>query len=163
MNAPLNAPPTALLPGPGSDLEYAGFWVRVVAALVDTVWVLALTAPLLIVFYGWSSLMSTARESSLGQITISYVLPAAIVLLFWRRSLATPGKMAIDAKIVDARTGLAPTNTQLVIRYLGYFVSSFPLLLGLIWVGFDARKRGWHDLLARTVVVRRRDRSVPGR
>ena len=37
---------------------------------------------------------------------------------------------------------------------LVYFVSIIPLCLGLIWVGLDKRKQGWHDKLAGTVVVR---------
>ena len=49
---------------------------------------------------------------------------------------------------------LGETLTQLVIRYLGYFVSTIPLGLGLLWVGFDRRKQGWHDKMANTVVVR---------
>jgi uncharacterized RDD family membrane protein YckC len=28
------------------------------------------------------------------------------------------------------------------------------LLLGFIWVGFDQRKQGWHDKLAKTVVIK---------
>jgi len=29
-----------------------------------------------------------------------------------------------------------------------------PFFLGILWVGIDARKQGWHDKLAGTVVVR---------
>lgn len=72
---------------------------------------------------------------------------------------ATPGKMAISARIVDAGTGGPPSTAQLVVRYLGYFVSTIPLCLGLLWVAFDPRKQGWHDKLARTVVVRPRHRG----
>ena len=36
-----------------------------------------------------------------------------------------------------------------------YFVSTI-VFLGLIWVGIDSRKQGWHDKLAGTVVVRSR-------
>ena len=54
-----------------------------------------------------------------------------------------------------------PTLRQLVIRYLGYYVSTIPLGLGLIWVAFDARKQGWHDKMAGTVVVRSRRHSAP--
>jgi uncharacterized RDD family membrane protein YckC len=75
---------------------------------------------------------------------------------------ATPGKMAIGARVVDATTGGAPSTRQLVIRYLGYYVSTIPLLLGLIWVAFDPRKQGWHDKLAGTVVVRPKPRVTPG-
>jgi len=60
---------------------------------------------------------------------------------------------------VDAETGAKPSRRQLVIRYLGYYVASIPLLAGLAWVAFDPRKQGWHDKLARTVVVRARHRG----
>ena len=43
---------------------------------------------------------------------------------------------------------------QLIGRYLGYYVSILPMMLGIIGVGFDARKQGWHDKLAGTVVIR---------
>ncbi|MGZ8994756.1 MAG: RDD family protein, partial [Burkholderiaceae bacterium] len=43
---------------------------------------------------------------------------------------------------------------QSIGRYFGYYVSTIPLLIGLIWVAFDSRKQGWHDKLAGTVVVR---------
>ncbi|MGA7985503.1 MAG: RDD family protein [Burkholderiales bacterium] len=39
------------------------------------------------------------------------------------------------------------------IRFLGYFVSIVPLGLGFLWIAFDRKKRGWHDLIAGTVVV----------
>ena len=54
------------------------------------------------------------------------------------------------AEIVDAATGGKPSNRQLVLRYLGYYISALPLLLGLVRVTFDARKQGWHDKLAGT-------------
>jgi uncharacterized RDD family membrane protein YckC len=81
------------------------------------------------------------------------------VVLFWMYRQATPGKMAIGARIVDARTGRPPGTKQLVGRYLGYYVSTIPFCLGLIWVAFDPRKQGWHDKLAGTVVVRPRVRG----
>jgi uncharacterized RDD family membrane protein YckC len=64
--------------------------------------------------------------------------------------------MAVGAIIVDARTGGKPSTRQFIIRYLGYYVSMIPLMLGILWVGFDARKQGWHDKMAGTVVVRRK-------
>jgi uncharacterized RDD family membrane protein YckC len=64
--------------------------------------------------------------------------------------------MAIGARIVDAATGGKPTTGQLIGRYLAYYVSTLPFLIGFIWVGIDQRKRGFHDMLAGTVVVRAR-------
>jgi uncharacterized RDD family membrane protein YckC len=39
------------------------------------------------------------------------------------------------------------------VRYLGYFVSALPLGLGFFWVAWDKRKQGFHDKLAKTVVI----------
>ena len=82
------------------------------------------------------------------------------MIAFWHYRSATPGKMVIHARIVDARTGEPPSVGQLIGRYLGYFVSTLPFFLGLIWVGIDARKQGWHDKLARTVVIRDKRRGA---
>jgi uncharacterized RDD family membrane protein YckC len=81
------------------------------------------------------------------------------VLLFWIYRQATPGKIAIGARIVDAESGANPSARQLVGRYLGYYVSIVPLMLGIFWVAFDPRKQGWHDKLAGTVVVRPKHRG----
>ena len=51
-----------------------------------------------------------------------------------------------------AATGGPLSVGQSIGRYFGYYVSTIPLLLGLIWVAFDSRKQGWHDKLAGTVV-----------
>ena len=139
-----------------SELEYAGFWARVGATLIDTILLCIFTLPLLVWVYGVAYFGNEAFIAGPADFLISYVLPAVIVVLLWARMSTTPGKMAIGATIVDARTGGKPTTGQFVIRYLGYYVSVLPLLLGYIWVGFDARKQGWHDKMAGTVVVRRK-------
>jgi uncharacterized RDD family membrane protein YckC len=86
----------------------------------------------------------------------SYVLTAIAVIVFWIYKSATPGKMIFGAKIVDADTGGALTTGQAIGRYFAYYVSLLPLCLGFLWVAFDARKQGFHDKLAGTVVVRKR-------
>lgn len=80
-------------------------------------------------------------------------LPAAVVILFWRFYGATPGKLAVHAKIVDARTGGAPSTARLVGRYLAYFISAIPLFLGFVWIAIDRRGQGWHDKIAGTLVI----------
>jgi len=81
------------------------------------------------------------------------------VITFWLMKQATPGKMAVSARIVDAATGNPASTGQLIGRYFGYFVSFIPLGLGILWVAFDKRKQGWHDKLAGTVVVRNSHRG----
>lgn len=137
-----------------SDLEYAGFWSRTGAALIDSLLVLIFTMPLLLAVYGMSYWEDASFIKGPADLLISWVLPAVACILLWIAMSKTPGKMAIGAEIVDSRTGGKPTAGQFIIRYLGYFVAMLPLGLGIIWVGFDPRKQGWHDKMAGTVVVR---------
>ena len=141
------------------DLEYVGFWPRVGAALIDTVLLCAILYPALTWIYGGDYWLDPRLVKGPVDFLLSWVLPAIAVVLFWIYRQATPGKMAIAARVVDAKTGAAPGTRQLVIRYLGYYVSTIPLGLGLLWVAFDPRKQGWHDKLAGTVVVRSRHRG----
>lgn len=141
------------------ELEYVGFWPRVGAALIDTLLVVFITMPLLTAVYGKQYWLSETFVHGPADILINWLLPAVAVILFWVYRQATPGKMAIRARIVDAQTGAKPTTGQLVGRYLGYYVAMLPLFAGIIWVAFDARKQGWHDKLAGTVVVRPKQRG----
>lgn len=144
------------------DLEYVGFWPRVGAALIDTLLLLFITVPLVTAIYGRQYWSSTDWVHGPADFLINWILPAVAVVLFWVYRQATPGKIAIGARIVDARTGAKPGTRQLVGRYLAYYVSIIPLMLGILWVAFDPRKQGWHDKLAGTVVVRpRRHGPVP--
>lgn len=142
--------------GQSVDLEYVGFWLRVGAAIIDTLLISIIIFPLLWAIYGPVYLTSDRLIQGPLDFLISWVGPAVAVVLFWIARQATPGKMAIGARIVDAKTGGTPTNVQLVVRYLGYYVAMIPLFIGIVWVAFDPRKQGWHDKLAGTVVVRKR-------
>lgn len=145
-------------------LEYVGFWPRVGAALIDTLLMLVICVPLVTMVYGREYWSSNRFIQGPLDFLINWILPAIAVLLFWMYRQATPGKIAISARIVDAQTGGPPSTAQLIGRYLGYYVSIVPLMAGIVWVAFDARKQGWHDKLAGTVVVRTRlTRSGDGR
>ncbi len=152
-----------LMPLDASEFEYAGFWIRFWAFLIDSVLISLLLVPLLTPLLramGWTDsgfdLTNLAANINPSSLALNLVAPAIAVLVFWRYRSATPSKMLIGATIVDATTGLAPGTGQLIGRYLGYYVSVMPLFLGLLWIAFDKRKQGWHDKLANTVVIRRK-------
>lgn len=142
------------------ELVYGGFWIRVGAALIDTLLLSMIIAPILTFIYGEEYWISQDFLYGTWDILLNYLFPAIAVLIFWSYKSATPGKMLLKLKIVDAKTGGKPTTGQLVMRYLGYYVSTIPFLLGLIWVGIDKRKQGWHDKLADTVVVRHQQQTA---
>ena len=135
--------------------QYAGFWIRVAASLIDTGIFLIVAVPLLVSIYGWDYIGRSARlTSGPADFLISYVMPAVAVILFWIYRQATPGKMLLSLKVVNAADLGPPSTGQCVGRYFSYFLSTIPLCLGLLWVGLDSRKQGWHDKLAGTLVVR---------
>ena len=157
-------PPTAAAPAmaqsPGApqpvyDLQYAGFWMRVGATLIDIVLEIIILIPLGYLVYGNVSSQGTIRGPA--DALINWVLPMVLVIALWVKYQATPGKMAYSAVIVDADTGGKPSVRQFVVRYFAYLLSSLPLCLGFLWVAWDKRKQAWHDKLAGTVVVRRRE------
>jgi predicted GNAT family N-acyltransferase/uncharacterized RDD family membrane protein YckC len=155
--APAPAVPPPAAPSPTAaplDLVYVGFWPRVLASIIDALLVSALTWPVLFAYYGRGYLDRVGFAGPLD-FALSYVLPTIATILFWRYKGASPGKMAIGARIVDARTGGKPSTKQLVGRYFAYLPATLALGIGIFWVAWDPRKQGWHDKLANTVVVRR--------
>ena len=144
-----------------ADLEYVGFWLRVGAALIDTLLVLVVCLPLMAAIYGKDYWMSDELIRGPADVLINWVLPAIAIVVFWVYRQATPGKIAISARIVDAKTGAKPGTGQLIGRYAGYYVAMLPFMVGILWVAFDPRKQGWHDKLAGTVVVRPRRHRGP--
>lgn len=156
-----------------SDPErvYAGFWIRLLAFIVDNV---ALGVVLLPVsglvmdsniqldysdpVHMRSQLLQVL--GSAGALSIT-ALVAAIIIAFWIFRAATPGKMLFNAHIVDAKTFRPASNGRLVVRYIGYFISTFVFCLGFLWIAFDKRKQGWHDKLAGTVVIIGKPEAAP--
>ena len=138
------------------EYEYVGFWMRFVAFLIDSLILLFVLIPVLLAIYGRQYFdperMLSGASAGVWDIVIQLIV-FAIGVAFWRYWGATPGKMAIGAKIVDARSGELASTGKLVVRFIAYFVSLIPLGLGFAWIGFDRRKQGFHDKIAGTLVI----------
>ena len=136
--------------------EYVGFWLRFVAFLIDSLVLAFVLVPLLLMVYGSQyfdpARLMTGAPAGAWDIVIQLVI-LAIGVAFWRYRGATPGKMAIGAKIVDARSGTLASTGRLVVRFIAYFASMIPLGLGFAWIGIDPRKQGFHDKIAGTLVI----------
>lgn len=137
----------------------AGFWIRLAAYLVDTVILSVIFFPLSFVL---GTLIRPSPSSPGGVVTGAYLMFqlvfAAIglgyILYFWSRSGATPGKKLLRLKIVRT-DGVQPMGIGTAgMRVLGYFVSSLILCIGFLMIGFSSDKRGLHDLIAKTRVIR---------
>lgn len=153
--APPPAPPPGAAAGPASGLRYAGFWVRVVAFILDGIVIGVITGAL------GPLLGETAVSFENGVTTINYTttaLSGLIGLLYWVGFWAwrgqTPGMIPFNMRILMADDGTKVDVVRALLRYVGMIISFAILFLGIIWVGFDRRKQGWHDKIAGTVVVR---------
>jgi uncharacterized RDD family membrane protein YckC len=140
---------------PAGEMKYAGFWIRVLASLIDGVILFAVNFVIQMVTGGPNvatdgTVTANGTAQALGQIAgIAYTVG------FWGTKSATPGKMALGLMVVD-QDGKEITWVKAILRYVGYFVSALPLGLGFIWAGFDAKKQGWHDKIAGTYVIYRK-------
>lgn len=143
-----------------NELEYAGFWIRVGATLIDTmIMMIVLMVPLSII-YGEQYWLGGEYIHGFWDVLLGYIVPVVATIWFWLRFMGTPGKMALKLKIVDAKTGNKLSTGQAIGRYFAYLVSMLPFGLGFIWIGIDSKKQGWHDKLAGSVVVKSNS-SVP--
>ena len=92
---------------------------------------------------------------------IQFLLITSILVFFWKKKNATPGKMLLRMKIVDYKTGENPSTKQYIIRVFGYIISAIPLFLGYFWIIFNKEQRGWHDYLAGTKVISTKVNNPP--
>jgi uncharacterized RDD family membrane protein YckC len=138
-----------------SSPDYAGFWQRAAAFLIDGLIVTVIGVPLMVVGFGVREISLDPAEHSWD--LLAFLAIAVAVIGFWRYCGATPGKIALAVKIVDAESGRPPTTGRLVVRFLAYIVSALPLYLGFLWIAVDRRKQGWHDKIAGTVVINSED------
>ena len=134
-----------ILPVDAPAARYMGFWVRAGATLVD---IGALVVGL--IFSG-----SIGSEVPLLWIVIG---PAVLFGVYKHLKCQTIGRWLFKLQVVD-ESGRAVGFWRGALREVfGKTVSYGCVFLGFVWVGIDRDKRGWHDRIARTYVVRQTDR-----
>ena len=155
-------------------LEYAGFWIRLGAALID---ISILVAGLYILYctisqsFFWifpdihKFALSLVDISHGGSVSGSTVWLIAIILLVfligstiyatvsWAATGQTVGKMALGIKVI--RTDSSPVDLRFAfVRFLGCLLSVASLGIGFIILAFDSHKQSLHDRIADTYVVK---------
>ena len=133
-------PAAAPAPAPSEVLDVAalpraGFWIRMLALLIDIVLV---GVALSWVHHGGSGFL---------------LLLAAYGAVMWKFKGTTVGGIVCDLKVVRIGGGPLDWGTAIV-RALGCFLSLVIAGLGFIWIAVDREHQAWHDKIAGTVVVR---------
>lgn len=140
-----------------NQLEYAGFWIRVGASLIDWVILMLVDSVLSLAFgmnpFGGAQLFGFL---SLGlQSLVSMSLRISYETWFIGKFGATPGKMACGLRVVRP-DGSGVSYWRAFGRYWGKFLSGLILCIGYLMVAFDDERRGLHDRLCDTRVIRQR-------
>jgi uncharacterized RDD family membrane protein YckC len=126
--APARSPPVS------PDLPRAGFWIRMVALLIDTILV--------------GVLLSVLHSHHLHLLVL-----AAYGAVMWKLRGSTIGGIVFDLRVVRLDGREVDWETAIV-RALSCFLSLAVAGLGFIWIAFDRNNQAWHDKIAGTVVVR---------
>ena len=126
------------------DVEYMGFWIRLPALLIDVI---------LLVIVGLVIRFALGESTLTSVVSLAFNLGYAVILTAWRGQ--TVGKMALGIQVVDRDGNIPGIGAVLLREIVGKFLSGIALGLGYLWVAWDREKRGWHDHIAGTYVVRK--------
>ena len=140
----MDMPMTPALP---AQPRYAGFWIRLLAYIIDAIILGALTFPLARVL----SMMGIGEQSSnVMSIAISWMYFAVFESSGW---MASPGKKALGLIVTDEQGGQLSVG-RATRRYFAKILSALLLGIGFVMIAFTARKQGLHDKMFHTLVLR---------
>lgn len=126
--------------------EKVGFWIRVVAFIIDGVILAILSSILNSILFGGDTVRGNGLNTLLG---------LAYSMYFWSSygHGQTVGNRVMKIRVVKT-DGSELSLTESFIRYVGLVLSFLCIFIGVVWVAFDANKQGWHDKIANTYVVK---------
>jgi uncharacterized RDD family membrane protein YckC len=152
-----------------APVRVAGLWRRAAAGLVDGVVLLCTAGLLNLLLLAWldpAPLLGDARGLDallrvleldplmiLRRFVPALVMSALYFGLFWSLSGQTLGHRVLRLRVIDPH-GRPPRPWRAAVRVLGHGLGLAMGATGWLWVAFDREKRGLHDHLARTYVVR---------
>jgi len=155
--APQKAPMPATTPAPSMQSPYAGFWKRVVAAIIDGIVLFAVGLALGLVFV---LIVGSLGESNpaIGFVELlRIVLSIAIGWLYSALQESSPhqatlGKRAMSIKVTDMN-GQRLSFGRATGRHFAKILSGIILGIGYIMAGFTKKKQALHDIIAECLVV----------
>ncbi|MDX1948999.1 MAG: RDD family protein [Rickettsiales bacterium] len=166
-----------------SKIHYAGFSIRFLAQIIDSIFIMILFIPLgyflpnakndmppeIVEAYEMHSqnqisdeeltniaapyLINDFLPNLLTYFIIQLAIVGVIFIILWKYKSTSPGKGLLNLKIIDA-TSLKPLSTmQSILRFFGYFISIIPFMFGFTMIMFTKKKQGLHDKIANSIVV----------
>lgn len=130
--------------------RYAGFWIRLVAYIIDALILGAITFPVTQVL---ASMGIGDNSTNIMSIAISWMYFAVFESSNW---MGSPGKKALGLIVTDEQ-GMRITVGRATRRYFAKILSVLLLGLGMVMIAFTARKQGLHDKMFHTLVMKTSD------
>ncbi|MFC1717629.1 RDD family protein [Candidatus Poribacteria bacterium] len=148
-------------------VEYAGFWRRVAATIIDMLVLAPINWPLSFIFrrigyvstvdmpYGGA--LSVWRLASVFTLGASLFIPQVITWLYSALLESSPkqatlGKMALGIVVTDIDQERISFG-RATGRYFAKIISGLTLCIGYIMAGFTEKKQALHDMMANCLVV----------
>jgi uncharacterized RDD family membrane protein YckC len=153
------------------NTNYAGFWLRFVAVLIDGILIGAVTWPVVAIL-GLGAASSVENMESMdeaqamsmagGMMAMGFAFQASFFILQTlyfalmesSSKQATVGKMVLGIKVTDVN-GNKLDFVKALVRNVCKLISSFILCIGYIMAGFTEKKQALHDMIASTLVVKK--------
>ncbi len=134
-------------------LPKAGFWIRVVATMLDGLLVFVLQ------FVLGFLLASAGIAAGIGDVSglvmlFGYLLSFAYYIVFTGYCGQTPGKMALRIKVIRTDGAQIGYGRAAFRETVAKFISGIILCIGYLMVAFDGQKQGLHDRMADTYVIK---------
>lgn len=165
---PRSSAPAISPPASGTLPHYAGFWIRVIAALLDFLLLLAVAFVLRMMVGSAFTVLTIGTSLPLHRVfLLRRILRISIgIAVAWAYRAGmesshfqgTLGKLAMRLKVTDL-AGRRISFSRATGRCFAKYLSLAALGLGYVMVGFDAEKQGLHDRIAGTLV---QYRQIPG-
>jgi uncharacterized RDD family membrane protein YckC len=140
--------------------SYAGFWIRVLAYLIDCLVMMAVSCPLGILLgvgvaatgadQNSDSSIVTNGASNVMSILIGWLYFSLLESSSWQ---GTVGKKVLGLRVTDLN-GNRISFGRATGRYFGMILSSMICFIGFIMVAFTEKKQGLHDMIAGTLVLK---------
>jgi uncharacterized RDD family membrane protein YckC len=157
---PYPSPAPAYQVMPAAGVRYGGFWIRVVAFIIDFIIVRVVVFPIHMIAaaLGVAGMMSGVPHIPLAILGGGITVIATLFGYWLYEALmesssyqATLGKMIFGLRVTDLN-GNRISFARATGRHFAKWLSGMILCIGYIMVGFTERKQGLHDLLAGTLV-----------
>ncbi len=132
-------------PSPQGQAAGAGFGIRLLAAVVDGLWMAALQAGAKFGGLGLGDYLAYGTASGIGFV---------VVLFGWAIWGTTPGKRMFNLYVTTGDQAAGIGFPRALARLVGYVASTIPVFIGFLMIAFSKQKRGLHDLIAGTYVRR---------